>query len=235
MFILLQFLAVPFGIVITRVFHCRNSIANINGLQVPEKDQVIVMDAQNEFKCQEPVQLTLTVLVSVILASLFLFYPFILRSWTKEQVFTNDRQRHEGYIQLKEAEYEQGLDKHWDIGQYHLFSSFQHPWVYYNSWKFVFKLLLLLCYAFSVRSNSTQATFWSSAIITTLFGLATLALIIRRPFRVRCFNFMIIVSHLSLTANALIGNLMVRPPWEVPEKFQTVDFLLGKGRSPNYH
>lgn len=55
-------------------------------------------------------------LVLIIFLFLFIIYPFILIKWIREQVFSGDRKRHEGFLQLKEAEYEQGLDILWDIG-----------------------------------------------------------------------------------------------------------------------
>jgi len=160
------------------------------------------------------------VLVLLIFFFLFLVYPFILIKWVREQVFSGDRKRHEGNLQLKEAEYEQGLDILWDLGQYHLFSSFNRPWILYNPLKFLFKLLFIACFAMSVNSP-----FWASASITTLFCVAVLALICKRPFRVRCFNVMLISSHFLVACNALIGNFMVRPPWENFDDFQLVSFL----------
>ena len=225
MFMVLQFMAVPFGVVAARVFHCRKN-DDMGERIMKETDKLIMMDVQNEFQCNDTVQLVLMILVIIIYAFLFLFYPFILSRWISEQVFSNDPLRHEGYIQLKEAEYEQGLDLQWDIGQYHLFSSFNRAWAYYNPLKFIFKLLFVLAFAFSLRAETVRSLFWSSAAITVLFCIATIALIIRRPFRVPCFNFMIIISHFVLSANSLIGNFMVRPPWEDKDKFQIVDFLL---------
>ena len=55
-------------------------------------------------------------LVLIIFLFLFIVYPFILIKWIREQVFSGDRKRHEGFLQLKEAEYEQGLDILWDLG-----------------------------------------------------------------------------------------------------------------------
>lgn len=225
MFMVLQFISIPFGVVAARIFHCRNNY-QVGDMVLDERDNLVVMDVQNEFQCGNTAQVILMVLVIMLFILMFLFYPFILSHWIGEQVFSNDPQRHEGYVQLKEAEYEQGLDMLWDVGQYHLFSSFKSPWAYYNPLKFFFKLIFILAFAFSVRAETTRSLFWSSAAITVLFCLATIALIIRRPFRVKCFNFIIIASHLVLAANSLIGNFMVRPPWEERDKFQIVGFLL---------
>jgi len=186
----------------------------------------VVMDVQNEFECNGDVHLTLMVLVSIIFFFIFVCYPFVVSRWISEQVFSGDGRRHEGYVQLKEAEYESGLDVLWDIGQYHLFSSFKRTWSYYNPLKFIFKLMLILAFGFSIRGDTVKSLFWSSAAVTVMFAVAALALTIRRPFRVSCFNIMIIVSHIVLSANALIGNFMVRPPWEARDKFQIVGFLL---------
>ena len=208
MFITCQLLSIPFGLVGARVFHCRllgNSF---------------VMDVHNETQCLSSSHLCLVALVSIIFVLWFFYYPFLLRKWIMEQVFSDDRSRHEGYLQLKEAEYEQGLNKSWDLNQYHLFSSFQRPWVLYNPLKFVFKFLLIVAFAFSAK-----AEFWSSAVITLLFFIAMFTVIIQQPFRVRCFSAMLAVCHLILLCNSLVGNFMVRPPWINPENFQIVSFL----------
>ena len=209
-FIVVQFLCIPFGVAAARVFYCRYD----------PYQKIDVMDVQNEFKCFGSLHIAFMVLVGIIFFCCFILYPSILARWVSEQVFSKDSARHEGYLQLKEAEYEQGLDTLWDTGQYHLFSSFNRSWVYYNVWKFIMKLLILAAFALSVRS-----TFYSSAAITTLFCLMMFAFLIQRPFRVACFNFMIIFSYLCLSANALIGNFMVRPPWEDPKTFDLVGFL----------
>jgi len=225
MFMVLQFLAIPFGVVAARIFHCRNNY-QVGDVAMANEAKIVLMDVQNEIECGSTAQIILMVLVMLIFALMFLFYPFILSRWIGEQVFSNDPQRHEGYVQLKEAEYEQGLDMLWDVGQYHLFSSFKRTWAYYNPLKFLFKLMFIFAFAFSLRAETVRSLFWSSAAITVLFCLATVALMIKRPYRVTCFNFIIIVSHLALAANSLIGNFMVRPPWEDRDKFQIVGFLL---------
>lgn len=211
MFLVFQFLAVPFGVAAARVFHCRKE---------DDSKTYDVMVVQNEIKCFSAAHIAFMVFVVAIFLFMFLLYPFILIKWVREQVFSGDPKRHEGYLQLKEAEYEQGLDILWEIGQYHLFSSYKRAWIHYNPLKFLFKLLFIAAFAMSVHS-----AFWASASITMLFCVAVLALICRRPFRVRCFNVMIISSHFLVACNALIGNFMVRPPWENADDFQLVAFL----------
>ena len=210
MFLVFQFIAIPFGIAAVRIFHCREDIFGTS----------MVMDVQSEIKCYSVIHIMLMVLIGIVFLCLFIIYPLILSKWVYMQVFSGDPLRHEGYLQLKEAEYEQGLDSSWDINQYHLFSSFQRSWVLYNPLKFFFKLLFIAAFAASVHS-----TFWSSAMITVLFAISTLAYIAKRPFRVNCFNIMIIINHLIIAANALIGNFMVRPPWENVQTFEIVAFL----------
>lgn len=210
MFLVLQFLCMPFGVAAARVFHCR----------IDASSQKEVMDVQNEFECFNTAHIAFMVLVILIFVVFFFFYPFVLMRWIRDQVFSNDPIRHEGYLQLKEAEYEQGLDILWDLGQYHLFSSFRRFWIYYNPLKFFFKFIMIAGFALSVKS-----AFWASAGITVLFVIAFFALILKRPFRVRCFNLMAFFSHLIIATNCLIGNFMVRPPWENTEQFQIVSFL----------
>ncbi|XP_047123331.1 uncharacterized protein LOC100206956 [Hydra vulgaris] len=208
MFVVLELLGIPFGVVGARIFHCR---LNENGY---------VMDVNNATQCLNVSHLFLAIFVSLIFFLWFLCYPYLLRKWISEQIFSGDRARHEGYLQLKEAEYEQGLNKLWELNQYHLFSSFQRSWVFYNQWKFIFKFALIVAFAFSIR-----AEFWSSAVVTLLFFVATLTVLIQQPFRVRCFNSMLAMCHFILFCNSLIGNFTVRPPWVILENFQIVSFL----------
>ena len=117
MFLVFQFIATLFGIAAGRIFHCREDAINTN----------MAMDIQNEVRCYSVIHIMLMVLISIVFICLFIIYPLILSRWIYVQVFSGDLLRHEGYLQLKEAEYEQGLDSSWDINQYHLFSSFQRP------------------------------------------------------------------------------------------------------------
>ena len=211
MFMTLQFLSIPFGVAAARIFHCGKE----NSAKTYE-----VMIVQNDVECYSAEHITFMVLVSLIFFFIFIIYPIILMKWVSDQVFSGDTKRHEGSLQLKEAEYEQGLDMLWDIGQYYLFSSYKRAWIHYNPLKFVFKFLFIAAFALSY-----QSPFWASASITTLFCVAVMALICRRPFRVRCFNVMIISSHFLIACNALIGNFMVRPPWENADDFMLVSFL----------
>ena len=67
--------------------------------------------------------------------------------------------------------------------------------------------------------------FYGNSAISLLFLLSFLVILVKRPFRVRTFNFMLAFNHLCITANALIGNFMEVPPWDTPSQFVIVSFL----------
>ena len=209
LFLVVQFAALPFAIAIARVFHCRK---NPQGF--------LVMDVHNEVQCYSGIHLGLMIVSIAAYILLFAVYPFIIAMTIREQVFSTSHRKHEGYLQLKEAEYEQGLDILWYVGQFHLFSSYKRFWVYYNPLKLVFKLLLVISYALSM-----SYMFYGSSAISLLFILAFLAVLIKKPFRVKTFNFMLAFNLLCIAANALIGSFMEVPPWETPSEFVIVSFL----------
>ena len=210
LYLVIQLSAMPFAIALARVFHCRTYTAK----------KIIVMDVDNSIVCYSGIHLALMAVSIAAFIMLFTVYPFLIARIIREQVFCNSRRKHEGYLQLKEAEYEQGLDILWYVGQFHLFSSYKRFWVYYNPLKLVFKMLLIVAYACSM-----SYMFYSSAAITLLFSVAFIAVLLKKPFRVKSFNFMLAVSHLCLAANAMIGNFMEVPPWENPSQFVIVSFL----------
>jgi len=209
LFLVIQFLALPFAIAIARVFHCRKN-----------QQDSLVMDVHNDIQCNSGIHLGFMALTVAAYILLFIVYPIIIALSIREQVFCNSHRKHEGYLQLKEAEYEQGLDILWYVGQFHLFSSYKRFWVYYNPLKLIFKLLLIIAYAISM-----SYMFYGSSLISLLFLLAFLSVLCKKPFRVKVFNYMLAFSHLYIAANALIGNFMVLPPWDTASEFVIVSFL----------
>ena len=210
LFLVIQLAALPFAIAVARLFHCRNDVAK----------NVVVMDVHNGIICYSGIHIGLMAVSVAAFVLLFLLYPIIISISIREQVFSDSQRKHEGYLQLKEAEYEQGLDILWYVGQFHLFSSYKRFWVYYNPLKLVFKLLIVVAYACSM-----SYMFYSSSAISLLFLLAFISVLIKKPFRVKTFNFMLAMNHLCIAANALIGNFMEVPPWENPSQFVIVSFL----------
>ncbi len=210
LFLVVQLTALPFAIAAARVFHCR----------LDASKQRTVMDVDNTIECYTGIHIALLILVVLVYALLFIVYPIIITLVIREQDFSNSRKKHEGYLQLKEEEYETELNILWYVGQFYLFSSYKRFWVYYNPLKLVFKMLLIVAYAFSV-----EYIFYASSAISILFMIAFAAVIIKKPFRVKTFNFMIAINLLCLSANALIGEFMEVPPWEDPKSFVVVSFL----------
>eukprot|EP00794_Sanderia_malayensis_P007985 gene7985-8842_t len=209
LYIVVQLTALPFGIAAARVFHCRADASN-----------KIVMDVDNSQECYTSIHIIWMAVVIVAFLLLFIVYALIIALIIKEQVFCNTRRTHEGYLQLKEAEYEQGLDILWYVGQFHLFSSYRRFWVYYNPLKLLFKMLIIVAYACSM-----SYIFYATSAISVLFLIAFLAILIKQPFRVKAFNFMLAINLLCLSANALIGDFMEMPPWENANTFVIVSFL----------
>ena len=209
LFLVVQLLSLPFAIAVARVFHCRT---NTKG--------TLVMDVHNEIQCHSSIHIALMAVSIAIYVMLFLVYPLIIALSIREQVFCNSHRKHEGYLQLKEAEYEQGLDILWYVGQFHLFSSYKRFWVYYNPLKLIFKGLLILSFSISM-----SYMFYGTSAISLLFLLAFLSVLCKKPFRVKTFNYILAFNHLCIAANALIGNFMEVPPWETPSNFVIVSFL----------
>lgn len=209
LYLVVQFIAMPFAIAIARVFHCRTNQQGIS-----------VMDVHNEIQCNSSIHIALMLVSIAAYVMLFVVYPLIIAFSIREQVFCNSHRKHEGYLELKEAEYEQGLDILWYVGQFHLFSSYNRFWVYYNPLKLVFKLLLIIAYAISM-----SYMFYGTSAISLLFLLAFLSVLCKKPFRVKTFNYILAFNLLCIAANALIGNFMEVPPWDTPSEFVIVSFL----------
>lgn len=115
--VFVQLVCLPVGITYARVFHCRSDN---------------VWNVQNNVQCYS-VEHGLFVAIAIIIGILlFLVYPINMIRKIRGQVICYGQEKHEGYLQLKEAEYKQGLDILWAVGQFHLFSSFRRLWIYYR-------------------------------------------------------------------------------------------------------
>ena len=143
-----QLLCLPVGIAFARVFHCRPDLSNVQ-----------IWNVQNDVKCWDATIhwgfFGAAIFVSFLM---FIAYPINLIRKTRGQVICFDRYKHESYLQLKEAEYMQGLDILWAVGQFHLFSSFRRLWIYYRPTMFILKFCLL--YYFAVFLSFGENTTW---------------------------------------------------------------------------
>lgn len=134
--VIAQLACIPVGVVIARVFHCRQD--GNNGL---------IWNVDNSVQCWTMPHYVYVAVALVIAIMVFVAYPINLIRKTRGQVISFDPDKHEGYLQLKESEYNQGLDILWAVGQFHLFSSFRRMWIYYRPIIFYLKFFLLCFYA----------------------------------------------------------------------------------------
>ena len=133
--VFIQLACLPVGVAYARVFHCRS-----NG----------VWNVQNSVQCytldslEHCLFVGIAILVGILL---FLAYPINMIRKIRGQVICYSEEKHEGYLQLKEAEYNQGLDILWAVGQFHLFSSFRRLWIFYRPIMFILKFCLVSYFA----------------------------------------------------------------------------------------
>ena len=130
--VFIQLVCLPVGITYARVFHCRSDN---------------VWNVQNNLQCYSVEHLLFVVVALIIGILLFLVYPINMIRKIRGQVICYSQEKHEGYLQLKEAEYNQGLDILWAVGQFHLFSSFRRLWIYYRPIMMVLHFCLVSYFA----------------------------------------------------------------------------------------
>ena len=199
-----QVVCIPLGLVVVRLLQCRPKVTSTTNLEQSH----IVLNVENDIKCWSGSHLiygleTLGWFLLLVVALLFLVYPMYLWCKTKGEVFTHSSSQHEGYLQLKEAEYLKGLDIVWAVEQFFLFSSYRRPWVHYQPVMYFLRFLVVFTYGISL---SYQV--YPMAIVTITMFLLALLMMVVKPFRVNAFNVMKIVSLLCNSLNALIGLLL---------------------------
>lgn len=133
--VFIQLISLPVGTAYARVFHCRS-----DGVwNVENSVQCYTMDS-----LEHCLFVGIAILVAILL---FLAYPINMIRKIRGQVICYSEEKHEGYLQLKEAEYNQGLDILWAVGQFHLFSSFRRLWIYYRPIMLILKFCLVSYFA----------------------------------------------------------------------------------------
>ncbi|XP_072019322.1 uncharacterized protein [Amphiura filiformis] len=198
--ILWQVFAIPIGVALGKVFHC-----------TPAGN----MDVHNDTACYSAEHMTYMAIAMVIAFFLYILLPIWMLAKIHMQIFSLKSDRHEGYLQLKEAEYGHSLDTIWYLKLYHLFSSFKLFWVYYRPITFFLKLLLIVAYA-------TMLWYPMFQMIIFLVPLVILFIIflIKRPFRVASFNFQLLINYLCMIILAFMG-LFQNSPLNNTVFFQT--------------
>ena len=161
--IFIQLVCLPVGTAYARVFHCRSDA---------------VWNVQNNLKCFSNLEHWIFVGIALVVGILlFLAYPINMIRKIRGQVICYSQEKHEGYLQLKEAEYNQGLDILWAVGQFHLFSSYRRLWIYYRPIMMVLHFCLVSYFAtllhFSennpVRLSLTQKLLINVPILSFFF------------------------------------------------------------------
>ncbi|CAH1772877.1 unnamed protein product, partial [Owenia fusiformis] len=201
--IIFQVLALPFCIACARVFHC-----NGDGF----------VDVDNSLQCFGS---THWAYISPALAAFLVYliaFPYWLIKKTNAEVLMDNSDSHEGYLQLKETEYVQGLDNTYEINNFHIFSSFKRKGVHMRAAVHVLKLVQVVWYAALFQHILAMA-----ALVNVFLIAMLLTFIIMRPFRVGCFNIILGITYLCLMANSLLGTMLtsfdafsVRSPWLTP-------------------
>lgn len=197
-----QLLCIPVGLVVARLFHCRSEITT------PLYSTRTVLNVANNVKCWSGSHAvygleSLGWFLCVLSIVLFIVYPIYLWNITRSRVFTHSSKQHEGYVQLKEAEYLKGLDIIWAVEQFFLFSSYSRPWVYYRSIMYFLRFMVVVVYALSL-----QFQVYPVAVATVTLFLLALVMMLLKPFRVNTFNVMKIISLICNSLNALVGLLL---------------------------
>ena len=196
-----QVVSIPIGLVVVRLLQCRSGETNIESSKN-------VLNVENGIRCWSESHLvygfeTLGWVLLFIATLLCFAYPFYLWWVTKSEVFTHSSSQHEGYLQLKEAEYLKGLDIVWAVEQFFLFSSYRRPWVHYQPVMYFMRFSVVFAYGISLDYQ-----IYPMAIVTIVMFLLALIMIVIKPFRVNAFNVMKVASLLCNSLNALIGLLL---------------------------
>ncbi|KAL8586792.1 hypothetical protein ACOMHN_061305 [Nucella lapillus] len=194
--IILQIVALPFGVSAFKVFHCTSTGE---------------LSVENGVDCWSGLHWAYIVPVLVLVLLLFVLFPAWLVWRIRHEAMASTDQHHEDFIKLKEVEYMSGLDVVWTVHAFHLFSSFRLRAIYFRPAVHLLKLLLLVLYGATFQSISAQAT--SMMVLLLLAALLTLAV---RPFRLTVFNVAMAMGYFCLAGDALFGTVLTQfDPTEV--------------------
>lgn len=183
--ILAQVVAIPLGVNFAKVFHC-NADGN--------------MDVHNETLCGGGEHIAYICVAIFLFFGLYVLLPLWMIMKTRTQVFSYKAERHEGYLQLKEAEYAHSLDLIWALNLYHMFSSFRLFWAYYRPVIFFIKFIFIISYA-----TLFWYPVWQIGAYTLPLLLLLIVSLIKWPFRVTSFNPQLFISIFCLLLLAALG------------------------------
>ncbi|XP_071500610.1 uncharacterized protein [Diadema antillarum] len=201
--LLVQVFVMPVGVALAKVFHC-----NVDNN----------MDVHNQTPCGSAEHIAYMGVSLAIFFGLFILIPAWMIVKIKSQIFSLKAQRHEGHLQLKEAEYAHSLDLIWALNLYHMFSSFSLFWVYFRPIMFFLKLIFIVAYAAMLWLPT-----WQMLVITIPILLLFVVMVVKWPFRVRCFNFQLGLTFLCMLILAFMGFMQNMDGLD--SVFFTVDYL----------
>lgn len=202
--VFVQLLTLPIGVNVGHLFHC-NADKNV--------------EVMNNLVCFQGTHWGYLVFGILFYIVLFLVVPIyiIYRSYT--EALGSCSKHHEAYLLLKETEYKIGLNKVWLHSDIYFFSSFRYWGLYYRALVQLIKLSLLIVYMAGFHNIQGQ----SMAVAILLFIYAFI-FVIMRPFRLLCFNILLIMTYISLGAAGIIGTLdtsynayTLDNPWLLPQ------------------
>lgn len=200
--IVLQVLALPFGVSVFKVFHCSSD------------DK---MSISNNLTCWSGLHWAFVVSAVIVAVVFFLVFPIWLVWRIRHAALAASQQHHEDFLKLKEVEYMSGLDVVWAVRGFHIFSSFHLRAIYYRPIAHLVKLLLLIFYAATFRSLLAQAV--CAGVVLFIVGVFAA---VARPFRITAFNIMLSLGCACLVGDAVFGGMLsqynsveVKSPWLV--------------------
>ena len=200
---IVQIFAIPFGVATVKLFDCQNYPNSFTGEQ--EFRSIVLRDTQ----CWSATHLGIMVPMLLIFIMYFIALPiWLIFSIQRELVSPllctySSWWTHERNLQLKEAEFVQGIDLTWATRHYSIFSSFRRLWIWYRPFSFFTKALILAVYG--------GLFYWQQIQTITLFaivGFLLLLVLILPVYRVRIFNFMLAISIFVHTCNLTFGMLL---------------------------
>lgn len=202
--IFVQLLTLPIGVSVGHIFHC-NEDKNV--------------DVMNDIGCFQGSHWGYLVFGIFFYIVLFLVVPIYIIYRSRTEAMGSCSKHHEAYLLLKETEYKIGLNKVWMHSDIYFFSSFRYWGIYYRAIMQLVKLSLVIVFIAGFHNVKGQAT-----AVTILLFLYALLFVIVRPFRLICFNILLIMTFLSLGAAGIIGTLetsynayTLDNPWLLPQ------------------
>ncbi len=193
----------PFGLVVVRLFGCRDYPLPEGGVQY---QSVVLRDTE----CGSGNHVG--ILVPLLLVGIFYFVAlpcWMVYKIRKELIIPSfctyrTGSTHEQFVLVKEAEYVLRLDVSWAIYQYPFFSSFRRPWVWFRPLTFFTKGIILAIFGLLIYETDDQV-FAMFAFV----GLYWVAVMFVPVYRLHSFNAMLVFSIFVNLCNLFIGMLIV--------------------------